>query len=309
MASEPTTFVIGDSEDEHVQAVLAACGSVAPIVLDAGSLERSEFCLDGDRLLISSTGDRWVDLRGSRGWVRRLSPPRWRQGVVTGSREAAERGSWISLVIALGSHPGVAWLTPYPRLVAAENKPRQYAHAARIDIRTPRTVVASGPELIPSDLGDAFVVKPLGIGHYLQPDGEARVLWAQSLDRDDPRLHAMGGAPFLIQEQLEAVKHLRVVTVGKQAWSGSLEAHGLPLDWRRDDDAHHTFQSASEPAVEESAIRLAHDLGLGYSSQDWIVTDNGNVFIDLNPAGQWLFLPESISAEVTAAVAGHLAGD
>jgi hypothetical protein len=50
-------------------------------------------------------------------------------------------------------------------------------------------------------------------------------------------------------------------------------------------------------------------MGVAYSSQDWI--DDGApepAFIDLNPAGQWLFLPESIAGAVTEAIAAHLTG-
>ena len=64
-----------------------------------------------------------------------------RPGVTTGSRAAAERSAYIALVVALASHPGVRWLTPYTRLIASENKLRQDAHARGLGIRTPRTAV------------------------------------------------------------------------------------------------------------------------------------------------------------------------
>jgi hypothetical protein len=46
---------------------------------------------------------------------------------------------------------------------------------------------------------------------------------------------------------------------------------------------------------------------VGYSSQDWIVTATGvSHFIDLNPAGQWLFLPNPGAREITDAIAEWL---
>lgn len=140
----------------------------------------------------------------------------------------------------------------------------------------------------------------------LRSHGEAQVLWAQTLERNDERLVALAGAPFLVQEQIPAQRHLRVVTLQERAWCCALQADRLPVDWRRDDAAHHSFELSSDGEVEQAALRLAHDMGLGYSSQDWIDTGNGAVFIDLNPAGQWLFLPEPVSGAVARAIAEHL---
>jgi hypothetical protein len=40
----------------------------------------------------------------------------------------------------------------------------------------------------------------------------------------------------------------------------------------------------------------------------WDSDTRGAVFIDLNPAGQWLFLPEPVSGAVARAIAEHLQG-
>lgn len=303
-------LIVGSEGDEHVQAVLRAVDGLDHVaVLDVASLERDRYLLDGDRLVLERDArEVELDLQGARGWVRRLSPPSWRPGTVAGSRQAAERSAQVSLAVALGSHPGVSWLTPYPRLVAAENKLRQGWHARRLGLPTPRTTVTNDPRRLPRALGEEVVVKPLGPGHFVDAAGEAHVVWAQTLERDDERLQALRGAPFLLQERLVALRHLRVVTCGRRAWSCQLDAHGLPVDWRRDEAAHHAFTPASEPGVEERALRLAHDMGLGYSSQDWIDTGAATYFVDLNPAGQWLFLPEPVNQAISQAVAEHLLG-
>lgn len=305
-------LIIGRRDDEHVEAVVEALGArVEPLCVDAALLDGGSFALvDLDCLEVRAAGAQLrYGLTGARGWVRRLAAPGWRLGTTAGSRDAAVRASYIALVVALASHPLVDWLTPYPRLLASENKLRQAAHARRLGIRTPRTAVVSEQNQIPLDLGDVVVAKPLGPGHFVGDDGQAQVVWAAELSRDDPRLAALAGAPFLLQERVAARRHLRVVTCADQAWSCELDAEALPLDWRRDDDAHHSFRPVSAPGIESQALALASDLGLGYSSQDWIDDGAGApAFIDLNPAGQWLFLPEPVSAQVTSAIAAHLLG-
>ena len=278
--------------------------------MDASELDGGAFALrDLDELEVGTgSGREHLGLAGARGWVRRLSAPGWRVGTAGGSRDAAIRAAHVALVAALASHPLVDWLTPYPRLFATENKLRQAAHAQRLGIRTPRTAVVSDRHEIPVELGDPVVVKPLGPGHFIRGDGDARVVWAAELARDDPRLAALAGAPFLLQERLRAQRHLRIVTCGDQSWSCALDADDVSFDWRRDDDAHHSFVPSRDPVVESQALALARDLGLGYSSQDWI--DDGTdtaAFLDLNPAGQWLFLPAPVSVEVSEAIAAHLA--
>ena len=54
-------------------------------------------------------------------------------------------------------------------------------------------------------------------------------------------------------------------------------------------------------------MQLADALKVGYSSQDWVVGEGQPYFLDLNPGGQWLFLPDPTSADVTEAIAAWLA--
>jgi hypothetical protein len=61
--------------------------------------------------------------------------------------------------------------------------------------------------------------------------------------------------------------------------------------------------------VQQVALGLAVSLGLGFSSQDWVETADGYWFLDLNPSGQWLFLPELVAHPVTSAVAAWLGGE
>jgi hypothetical protein len=57
---------------------------------------------------------------------------------------------------------------------------------------------------------------------------------------------------------------------------------------------------------ERAAVTLVSTLRAGFTSQDWTVDDAGPAFLDLNPGGQWLFLPDEVSAPATAALAAWL---
>jgi hypothetical protein len=202
---------------------------------------------------------------------------------------------------------GVFWLTPLLNLFAAENKLVQWKAARKLEIAAPKTVVVSDPRLIPDELGEVVVVKPLGPPDFDDDVGATWVVHTREVGRSDRVLDGLGGAPFLVQERLDADRHLRVVTVLDQAWVCELDAEGLALDWRTVDEAHDSFVvSFGEMTVAADAIRLAHALEVRYSSQDWIASGTRRVFLDLNPAGQWLFLPGVVAGDVTQSIAGWL---
>lgn len=276
--------------------------------MDVTTFENAPYALSDETLTLGSAGiDTRLLLRApARGWIRRLAPPLWRPGVTLGSEEAAVRGAWTSLIAAVAGSANVAWLTPLERLFLRENKVLQVAVAQRLAIPTPPTVVCSHRELLPVELGDALVVKPLGSAQYTDTTGAEQVVWTRELNRDSPVLDLLAGAPFIVQKRLRAEQHLRVVTVREQCWVCELSADNLPIDWRRNEAAHDSFVVAEHRDVERDALRVADALGVGYSSQDWIVSDGIAHFIDLNPAGQWLFLPEPAASGITSVIARWL---
>lgn len=243
-----------------------------------------------------------VIAEGARGWLRRLAPRPWQSGVVTGSQAAAEKASWFSLLGALLREPHIQWLTPPDLAVAAENKLVQINAARRLGVRTPRTLVTTDRHAV-RELGSSVVVKPLGPGDFIDADGTGKAVYATELRSDDESLAALPGAAFLAQERIQATTHLRIVTVANQAWTCELPASHYPLDWRRVPEAHASFSATlSGREVANDAIRIAEALGVGYSSQDWLVADSSPIFLDLNPGGQWLFLPDPVAQEVTVAI-------
>jgi glutathione synthase/RimK-type ligase-like ATP-grasp enzyme len=236
-----------------------------------------------------------------------LATPGWRQDAAPGTRGAAIRTSWINLLVAIAAGLGVEWLTPLDVLTAAENKVFQLLAAWRLGVQTPKTVIASSRDRIPAELGDPLVVKPLGPGGFRGLKDEMQVVHAQTVERSSSVLNSLAGCPFLLQERLEPEHHLRVVTVGERIWVCSLDAKGLPLDWRRDARAHRSFQwTDGFPKVAEDALRLARKLAVGYTSQDWLERGSSRWFLDLNPGGQWLFLPSPVREQVTDAIVDWL---
>lgn len=78
---------------------------VRPVTLDVADLEEHGYVLYGRELRV---GKREVGVElvaNSRGWIRRLAPPKWRPGVVGGSRDGAVRTAWAALMVGSPETP------------------------------------------------------------------------------------------------------------------------------------------------------------------------------------------------------------
>ncbi|MFI5590148.1 RimK family alpha-L-glutamate ligase [Amycolatopsis sp. NPDC051758] len=313
MISAAYAIIIGDLKDPHVEAVVEALPTSGLIVLDAESISSVLLSLDKSGMLLA-------DVRGNtcrvsvdkqvRGWVRRLAPAGWDHGVVLGSHASAVLASRLALLASVLRDPTVKWLTAVDDLFAAENKIVQYRAALAVGIRVPDFIVDGASSKLGEKLGEPFVLKPLGPGNFVDSDGRQNVVFARSVRVDDLEEVDLLSAPFLAQRMVRTERHFRVVTVEDKVWVAELEAEELPMDWRAHAPAHHSFRGISGCSeIEGAATKLAATLRVGFSSQDWVLDHDGPAFLDLNPAGQWLFLPSATSEPATAALSEWLRVD
>ncbi|MFL0358866.1 RimK family alpha-L-glutamate ligase [Curtobacterium flaccumfaciens] len=298
-----TALIVGNTTDEHVAAVTELLPTA--LVIDATTVDRRAVSVEEHEVRV---GGRTIDVRaGTRGWLRRLAPGEWRSQVRAESLEAAEKAATLSVLTSIIRSLPVQWLTPIDAAAAAENKPHVYANARRIGVQVPQTIVTNDPQRVRERFNGRVVLKPLAHGYFLDKHGDAWNIFAETIntrDLDD----GLRRSPFLVQEVVEARQHLRVVTVHDRVWVTCLEAAGLPLDWRSDPAAHGQFLPAGDGhQVASLAAGIAAELELGYSSQDWVLGPAGVTLLDVNPGGQWLFLPSPVREEVADAIRRWLA--
>ncbi|PYC99914.1 hypothetical protein B4U78_013545 [Microbacterium esteraromaticum] len=309
--AEGEPLIIGDTSDPHVQAVCKALveRGARPIAVDLEVVMRDGLTISEDTTAVR-VNDTWIDLgiwRG--GWLRRIHRAPWGLGIETGSVHALELGTWHSAFTWTLDDANIDWVSSPRSLRAAEGKLEQWNAARRLGIDYPRTLVTSRADDVRAAFWGDVLVKPLGSGQFLHGD-EVRTVFAEVLATNDSRLDFLSEAPFIVQELLHAERHLRVVTVGQQAWVAALHVPAEePADWRRTRANHDGFVyvRGELPEVATGAVAIATEFALGYSSQDWVQTSDGRtVLLDLNPSGQWLFLPERVGMEVAVALAERI---
>lgn len=300
------SIIIGNREDVHVSRVsdLLKRRGCRSLVVDADTIASVGYRVTGGTIAFNSTslsGSSW------RGWIRRYAPDGWMTGCELGSLEGVINRARLTLINHVAGTADVQWLTSRWPLMQAEERIFQLGVAERLGLKVPRSIVSNDLEEIGEYLGPEFVVKPIGASIF-SFQGRPRVVYATAMTLKEGRKFDWSVAPFIAQQKLTVRTHLRVVTVGHKAWVAQLTAEGRPLDWRQQPEAHDSWLPGGSQEVVEFALSLASELKIGYSSQDWVSCDDGVYFLDLNPAGQWLFLPEPIASEVTTEVADFLAG-
>jgi len=301
--------VIGDLADAHVIAVLRELGDLgvhSPLVLDSPALQAQGFSLTLDQLHHAGISIELDDPFGT-GWLRRYAPSGWGTGTIAGSLEAVSRRAFLALVGAITRLGNRRWLTPLDAMLKAEDRLVQLDVARALGIRVPQTIVTSDPDAAEAMLGRQFVVKPISGGYFWTASG-ARTVFTSLLEAHEAQGLDFAAAPFIAQQWIDVSTHLRVVTVGSKAWVCELEAKGRPIDWRQQEEAHFSWRATEDPELGQRAVGLARELGAGYSSQDWVRDDEGSAFLDLNPGGQWLFMPNPPARSITRAIASFLAG-
>ena len=300
-------LLVGNESDAHLRSVAKRLRerNVKPVVFDADSLAEIGYSLSPDTFVVD--GEEVAD--EGRAWLRRAAPNRWSSGDRVGSVTDVSFRARVRLIAAIARQGNRRWLTTIDALQAAEDRIHQLATASRLGIAIPPTIVSSDPVQIELALGDDAVIKPLATGAFVGADGEPQAVHTTPLTTDLLASGDFGAAPFVAQKRVKVRQHLRVVTAGSVVTTAALEAACWPLDWRVADGAHDSWRRYEAPEVEAHAVQLAAELRVGFSSQDWLVPESGPPrFIDLNPAGQWMFLPQDVAGPITEHIVNFLSG-
>lgn len=296
--------IVGSQIDPHVDAVISHM-TCDPWLVDLESLVAGDVALGSGRAIVRHN-EAWLELQlGGRGWIRRLAPAGWSAGVESETPDGVRLSGHFAALASLVRTLSVDWLTELETLIAAENKLVQQAAATRVGAPFPEAMVAPQPGVAVEVLGtDDLVVKPVG-GSTLSVSGQPRSLITTALA--DIVEGEYLNESMIYQKRITARRHLRVVTVREHASVFALPVRvDTPLDWRVSAEAHQGFERAVDETIGSLACDVAFDLGAGYSSQDWI--DDGETcwLVDVNPAGQWLFLPDE--GEIAQRIADWLDG-
>jgi len=197
----------------------------------------------------------------------------------------------------------------------ADNKPLQLKWAAEEGLRVPRTLVTNDVDAVcrfADECVDGLVAKTLS-SFVVDRDGDEFAVYTRLVRAED--LQDTGGlrlSPMQFQELVPKAFDLRCTVVGTSVFTAVLDAPLLDdgcVDWRIDGHAlANAWQPHVLPAdVEKALLALLNRFGLNYGAIDMVVTPDGEyVFLEVNPAGEFLWLDKLGGRSISDALAGVL---
>jgi glutathione synthase/RimK-type ligase-like ATP-grasp enzyme len=199
------------------------------------------------------------------------------------------------------------WVNPRCADESAHRKPFQWEVANRVGMNLPRTLVTNEPEAARSFIEQVGVRKTV-FKAFLAATEEWRE--TRLVERSDlSRLDSVRYAPVIFQEYVNGVD-LRITVVGDRLYSAEIDARqtSYPFDMRMVIGEADVRPIDLPLAVQDSILRLMSKLGLVYGAIDMRRTADGKfMFLEVNPAGQWLFVEQRTGLPISQAMADLLA--
>ena len=240
-------------------------------------------------------------------WWRRPQPYMPSDGVTSQQDRMFVVGECAAAVSGLWSCLDAVWVNDPDRDEAASRKMWQLKVASELGLRVPRTCMTNSPERARQFIaGEAGEVIYKAFGATPETWRETRIITAtQVAQLDQVRL-----APVIFQEAIPGGRDIRVTVVGDRVFPAQIigPADGYEYDFRL-----HTAQSAITPVdlpdeVTTALLALMRRLGLWYGAIDLRRAPDGDyVFLEINPAGQWLFVEYATDQPISQELAILLA--
>lgn len=260
--------------------------------------------------LLRGVGGADIDLANVRAvWYRRpqpfvipasLSRPSHRTFAYNESHEAIA-GLWQMLDVVWMNHP--------TRDEVAARKAYQLSVARSSGLEIPQTLISNDPSEV-----RRFLAERGSKGTIYKSFSATQQEWRETrLVRDEELavLDQVRHAPVIFQEYVPARFDLRVTVVGDQIFAAAIHSQDTEyqVDFRIDMNRAKVEPHDLPSEVATRLAELMRRLGLVYGAIDMRLTPDGRyVFLEVNPAGQWLFIEGRTGQPISAAVAQTLAG-
>ena len=307
-------MVLSHPQDLHATTVIEALTArgVPTVLFDLADLpQRATISLhhgpDGSRVRLRRADLGVVDLTDARSvWWRRPQLVDL-AGIGDDTARGFAYGEWHEALNGLYTLLTCPWLNSVVGDQLASHKANQLALAPQFGLVVPETLMTSDEDEareFAERLGPGNVVYKIFAATH-QVWRETRILRPDDLEQ----LGRLRWCPTIFQRCVPGVADIRVTAVGDQLFA-------MAIDGRDSDDVDFRLRmgkSATSPItvpdhVASGLRALMRHFGIVYGGADFRLTPEGEwVFLEINPAGEFLFVEYGAGHPITDAVAGWLA--
>ncbi|MEK4272094.1 hypothetical protein [Paenibacillus sp. FSL R7-0026] len=212
----------------------------------------------------------------------------------------------LTLIEGIAEISGKVILTKPSILKRAENKVIQLHFASRLGFVIPAS-------LITNDCTDASsfcnnqtsIVKPLSVGRILELQ-KINYIQTNIVDQAIP-IQNLEIAPSYFQKYVDKDEEYRVTIVGRSVFTVKIQSSDK-VDWRRTTAKVHYTKASIPNTLVNQCLDLMKLLDINYGAFDFILKDGVYYFLEVNPNGQWLWLEQALSLNISSAIIDHLLG-
>lgn len=308
-------LVISHPDDRHAAVVLeelASQGAEAALLDLADLPDRAALSIDyadpgSPRVVVELAERGSIEMTAATAvWWRRPQAPVL-DAITDQDLFGFSHGEWHEALNGLYQLVGCPWMNQPVRNEVASRKAVQLALASQLGMRTPRTLMTSDP-----DRARAFI-EELGLGNVIYKTFAAtHQVWRETrlFNTDDfDALDSLRFAPVIFQEFVPAVADVRVTIVGTEIYAMSIDGRGTDyeVDFRVDMEHAATAPVELPDPVAKRLRQMMDRFGLAYGAIDLRLTADGeHVFLEINPAGEFLFAEHRAQLPITDAVSRWL---
>ncbi len=240
-------------------------------------------------------------------WWRRPQPLGVHDEITRPSHRSFAFNECTEALAGLWQTLDARWINHPTSDEVAGRKAWQLKVAQRCGLTIPRTCITNDP-----DTARAFIERE-GLGRVICKSfsathadwRETRIVGAAEM----ARLDTVRAAPVIFQQYIHADVDLRVTMIGAHCLPAAIHSQGTRyrVDFRMDMERACITAESLPAEVEQSLQALMHEFGLVYGAIDLRRTPRGeHVFLEINPAGQFLFVEDKTGQPIAQTLARTL---
>jgi glutathione synthase/RimK-type ligase-like ATP-grasp enzyme len=239
-------------------------------------------------------------------WWRRVNGFNVDPAIAAGEHQAFAHNETTQAVYGMLDSLGCPWVNPREADAAAHHKPYQWTVARELGLKLPQTLITSHAAAARAFI-DALRPKRAVFKPFLASINE----WRETRvieDEDLRRLDLVRYAPVIFQQYVPGVD-LRITIIGEKIFAAEIDVRGTSYEFdMRMVVGEGRVRAVELPhEIETKLLALQRRLGLVYGAIDMRRNDRGEyVFLEVNPAGQWLFVEQRTGLPIADAMAEHL---
>lgn len=205
------------------------------------------------------------------------------------------RSQWSAFLRSMMVFDSARWMNHPADIYKAETKPFQLLVASRCGFLVPATTVGNDVQAIQKRFSSRIAVKSIDTV-YLREGNDALFAYTniiQSYELSDANVHQ---APLIAQVPISPKADIRVTVVGSSVFAHRILINGTSAagDWRlhkRNEISYEPYSLSDD--VKTRCIALCSKLNLSFGAIDLIESEGEVVFIEINPTGEWAWLPNA----------------